>query len=856
MTRSLPRFHLHQRDLLQGDWFLCAAPPAGPEQTAPPADSLWWPIRQAMPAAAALRELGRWSLDDNARRFDAEDWWYRLRFDTAPPNADERLVLGFDGLATLAQVWLNGQSLLSSSNMFVAHECEVNALLQPAGNELLIRFSALDAQLAVKRKRPRWRAPMVEHQQLRWFRTTLLGRTPGWSPPAAVVGPWKDIWLERRADLDLKTLDIATAVNDGDGLFTCRLDLEPLGRHGIEAASLQLERGGRSWVQRLTRVPDSWRFSGELRIPEVDLWWPHTHGEAALYQASLHIRMADGPAKTIDLGRMGFRTVTLDTGNGGLALRINGATIFCRGACWTPLDPVTLRSPARETRDAVAQARLAGMNLLRVSGTMAYEDAHFYDACDEQGMLVWQDFMFANMDYPQDDPAFMACVAIEAGQQLQRWQARACLVLLCGNSEVEQQAAMWGAPRELWQPGLLGKALAELCAELAPGTPYWPSSAHGGAFPHQASEGSCSYYGVGAYLQPLSDARRAAVKFASECLAFANIPSPATLARLPGGPQARMHHAAWKARSPRDLGAGWDFDDVRDHYLQVLFNVDARQLRYADHERYLLLGRVTTGEVMAASFNEWRRPASSCRGAMVLFLRDLWAGAGWGLVDDRGAPKACYHYLKRALQPVTVMLSDEGLNGLQVHLINERGEARTVELELTAWREGDTQVASTSTPMTLAPRSAQSLNSLDLFDHFIDLTDAYRFGPRSCDAVVATLRDPQKKPLAQAFYFPGGLSALMENDIGLTARAIMLDDHTACLTVATRQLAQGVHLEAPGYEADTDYFHLAPNTEMELFLRATSTHPLMGWVRSVNSKKAAQIEMAPPVCSQQPEQTK
>ena len=185
-----------RRQLLSGDWRMCALAPG---EAAPPADdkARWHHLSAPWPAAAALRERGLWSLDDPPRSFDSQDWCYRLLFD-APTGQRQGVVLGFDGLATLAQASLNGEPLLASTNMFVSHECEVGALLRDRGNELALRFSALEPGLQQRRPRPRWRTPMVAHQQLRWLRTTLLGRTPGWSPPAAAVGPWRDIWLEPR----------------------------------------------------------------------------------------------------------------------------------------------------------------------------------------------------------------------------------------------------------------------------------------------------------------------------------------------------------------------------------------------------------------------------------------------------------------------------------------------------------------------------------------------------------------------------------------------------------------------------------------------------------------------------------
>jgi beta-mannosidase len=838
-----------RRPALAGDWRVCAVAAGDP---VPAENEGWHAIPSPMTAAAALRHLGLWSLDGAPRAFDAQDWWYRLRFD-APRGPKGRMVLGFDGLATLAQAWLNGEPLLTSTNMFVSHECEVGDRMRDSGNELLLRFGALEPELQPRRPRPRWRTPMVAHQQLRWFRTTLLGRTPGWSPPAAPVGPWRDVWLARREEVSVRTLGLEARVEGSTGIVTCRLQLEAAAHSGNASVDLRLERGGRVEIQRLDWDGATQTFQGQLRIHDVDLWWPHTHGQPALYNASAVIRMnGSAQAAIIGIGRLGFRTIEVDTADGDFALSVNGVAVFCRGACWTALDPVSLRCEAGACHAAVAQARTAGMNMLRVAGTNVYEEDHFYDACDELGILVWQDFMFANMDYPAADAAFGASVELEVRQQLQRLHARPCLAVLCGNSEVEQQAAMWGAPRESWSCGLFDTTLPRLCAELAPRTPYWPSSAHGGAFPHQANSGTTSYYGVGAYLRPLEDARRAELRFATECLAFANVPAPAAIARMPGGPSTRVHQPGWKERSPRDLGAGWDFDDVRDHYLNMLFHTDVQALRRVDHERYLALGRIATAEVMAASFAEWRRPASTCRGALVLMLRDLWAGAGWGLVDDAGVPKACWHALRRVLQPLTLFFTDEGVNGLFVHVVNEAAHEQRVEVELSAWRDGDVKVAAGSKTVAAPARGGCSVTGVELLGHFMDLGYAYRFGPLPCDAVVATLRDGLGQVLAQAFHFPGGLPAAVQTDIGLSASLARLDAGTAELSVRTQRFAIGVHFDIAGFTADDEHFHLPPQRERRIRLHGTGPLPPSALVHALNSAKPARVTAAA-VSAPQPE---
>ncbi|MBV9913544.1 MAG: hypothetical protein JOZ93_13260, partial [Sinobacteraceae bacterium] len=829
-ARSIPEY---RRELLNRPCELASTAAHCVQSPADPAfQHLQWRTTHACGTVASLLQtLGHWSLEGPERPFDAEDWWYRIRFDRPrPSDSHELALLGLDGIATLAQGWLNGALILTSDNMFVAHEIDVSDLLRGA-NELVICVRSLDAQLAIRRPRPRWRAPMVANQRLSWVRTTLLGRTPGWSPPAAAVGPWRPIWLEARRHVKIGAPRVRTYLNEEDGHIELSCEIVPFANTYLGAVTLHLRRGNRTFQAELQRNGATSEFSGTLVVETIERWWPHTHGQPALYECWMEID-ADGQRIAAPLGSVGFRHIEIERRAGNFAVRINGQSVFCRGANWTPLDCVTLQSTPAALDEVLDQVVAAGFNMLRISGATIYESDQFLDGCDARGLLLWQDYMFANMDYPQGDAAFEASVRLEATQQLSRLCGRPCLAVLCGNSEAEQQAAMWGAPRERWQQDLFYRVLAEVSAELAPDTCYWPSSAHGGAFPHQTDQGTVSYYGVGAYLRPLTDARRAAVRFATECLALANVSESAP---EDGDSAVRVHTPAYKARVPRDLGAGWDFDDVRDFYLQELFATDPRALRYAQPERYLQMSRIVSGEVMAGAFREWRRNRSGCHGALIWFLRDLWAGSGWGIVDAHGRPKAPYYFLRRLLQPRALFLTDEGGSGLSAHLVNERPEAVQANLQIQLLRDGRINVGTYSKDVQLAAHSNTSVNCATLLQGFADLTYAYRFGPPLCDVVHAALTTLDGALIAEDCHFPLGFET-PQSDVSLQAEAHMLDSDHARLSLQCAQVARYVTLQFPGFRAADQYFHLMPGRARSIELqRIAMTDSLCGEVRALNS---------------------
>ena len=796
-----------------GGWSMCrtlADAVAAPEAFGPAL--AWHPAPVPGTAAEALAAGGGWTGREPLHLHE-HDVWYRTEL-----TGEGAATLRFEGLAGLVEVWFAGRVVARSTSMFETLRVAVDG-----AGELALCARSLRRALAGQR-RGRWRPRLIRDPEIRNVRQTLLGQMPGWCPEIDVVGPYRPVVIERAPPPRVRLM---ARWSEAGAALELRVD-------GVVGEGGRVVVGGRSLPLRA--AADGWVAAGVLE--GLSPWWPHTHGEPALYPVAIEVG-----ARRIELTPVGFRNVCVDRGPDGGDVRLiwNGRRVFCRGVVWTPPDLMSLGHPDA-TEAALTELRRQGANMVRLPGTGTYETAAFHACCDRLGLMVWQDFMFASLDYPAD-AAFRAHVAAEADELVERLGGSPSLAVLCGGSEVAQQAAMLGLPMEMWSSPLFDEVLASAAARAeVPYLPHSPGSPTRAELPFSADRGVSHYYGVGAYLRPLDDGGVARVRFASECLALAHVPDAQSLdVMFPG---LSLADPAWTAGVPRDGGASWDFADVRDHYLERLAGVDPRALRTSDPRRYLDLSRAVSCAVVSAVYDVWRDPEHGCGGGLVWFNRDVRPGAGWGVVDHAGARKPVWHALSQAWAATALLIADRGLDGLRLCVLNETAAPLAARLTLTCLRDGRQPVIGGSREVEVAAWGAVHVDSRTLFGRFFDVTYAYRFGPPAHDVTVAELTDGSGVLLASAVHLPGGPGLQPVTDVGLRAVAVPQGDGWA-LTVTAERFAQYVHVRHEGVRADAGWFALWPGRARTIQLRRTAgAFDPHGEVAATNARVCAAYRLA------------
>jgi len=720
---------------LSGDWGLKRRDPARDVGADCADDDGWIPARVPGTVHEALLAAGRipdpfYGLNErDAQWVGEQDWLYRRAFDVDPSFLEAGPVtLCCDGLDTVATVWLNGERVLSADNMFVPWRVDVGASLRPGRNILAIVFES--ALRVGKAREAEWGARTVWNGDASrvYVRKAQYHYGWDWGPCLLTAGPWRPIRLEaasarivdahcvvevaddlRDAAVSIRVTVEADPPDAGAGALGVRLRLiDPRGAV-VGQADLPVEGGGAGAAAH--------RFV----VPDPELWWPNGYGAQPLYRLETTLMRGDTALDLLErrLGLRGLRLLQepVDGERGtGFVFEVNGMPIFCGGANWIPADSFTTRLTPQDYRTQLEQAAAAHMVMLRVWGGGIYEDDAFYDGCDEVGLLVWQDFMFACGMYPAH-ASFQRSVRAEAEAQVRRLRHHACLALWCGNNEdysVAQSlgvyddavAAADAAATDFPARAIYEGLLPEICARLDPTRPYWPGSPYGGADTNDQTVGDRHTWDVwhGA-MAPYQDYPRYEARFVSE-FGMEAASARATIESVTPPeeryPQSRtMDYHNKSTDGPRRLAA------YLDDTLRARDTLDD----------YIYATQFVQSEALGAAYRSWRRrwqgPGRyAVAGALVWQLNDCWPVTSWAIVDAARRPKPAYYTIRRELAPLVVGLArvPEGAAAWAVNATRDTVEGTLV---VRGYGTDGAERFARERRVTLAPNRATELGTID-----------------------------------------------------------------------------------------------------------------------------------------------
>ena len=673
---------------------------------APLTDGDWIDISAPGDVYLALHAAGRIPdpFGDRAEKDCAwikdKEWWQRADFEAPALASNQRLMLTFEGLDTFATVWLNGERIGASDNMFRDLTIDIGAKVQPGMNRLAVCFTPTSTAV-IDKVMPVWSiiADPISETKRNFVRKAQFGWGWDWGPRLPTVGIWKPVTLKVETIAALQTVKFTTLeISEARDHARVSVDVSADSAHAAKlSADITLTSPDGAVAAARTVDLSEHGVTAEFGITDPKLWWTPELGAPDLYTLKVVLK-ADGAPIDQRVLNVGVRTIVLDQSPDPdepdatfFRFILNGVSIFARGVCWIPASSFVGAVDEAHYKKLLDMAADANMNMIRVWGGGVYEHDAFYDLCDQRGLLVWQDFMFACAPYPEHEPAFVENVRAEVRHQIERLRNHPSLALWCGNNECHAVQGFMNRLTKQNEP-LLGalyydEMMPEEVGRLDPTTAYWPSSPFGGPVENSHNSmlmGDVHDWTVWHGLPP-TPRDRAVGGFDHSPAGIAYTRYAEDMARFIGeyGIQASPVMETLKRALPedqRELGSPALLNRIKDRPKD---KVDAMILPVTGMpetlDEYVDFTQITQAEGLKFGIEHFRRRTPHCSGSLIWQYNDCWPGISWSLVDYYGFGKASYFYVKRAYAPV--MASFKALDDGSVELWVTNDTMKAVEGE-------------------------------------------------------------------------------------------------------------------------------------------------------------------------------
>ena len=628
---------------------------------------------------------------------DKLDWNYRTSFDVNDYYFNyDAIELDFLGLDTYADVFLNDSLIYSSENMFVGNTIDVKKNIKKGTNELLVKFkSPIDVGIQ-KFDNLGYSLPDNAND------LSEIGKVPGnkkvgvferkapysfgwdWGPRLVTSGIWRPINIKFWNNFKISDFHVTQNIVDNDAFIEAELEvISFLDNKNIVAKVYVDDNIITNDLVHLKSGNN--KFSIPFTINEIERWWPNGMGDQKLYDIRveiLHQNYFASSSKSI-----GLRTIELITEKDSIGnsffFKVNGIPTFMKGVNYIPQDVFLPRVEDSDYKNIISAAAEANMNMIRVWGGGIYEDDLFYDLCDEYGLLVWQDFMFACAMYPGNE-SFLKSVEEEATYNVKRIRTHPSLALWCGNNEVLSAWENWGWKKDIIESqsqeiadtifksydDIFHKILPEIVQKLDSNTDYWsssPSSSTG--IKESLTSGDAHYWGVWWGKEPFSTYEEKIPRFMSE-FGFQSFPEFSSVKKYTNPSDYDIYSDVMKSHQRSSIG-----NITIEEYMRRDYNIPE------SFEHFLYVSQLLQAEGISLGMEAQRRNRDICMGSLYWQLNDCWPVASWSSIDYYGKWKALHYKTKKSFQE-SILSFHKKDDDVSVYFITDNLESQKLKFDI------------------------------------------------------------------------------------------------------------------------------------------------------------------------------
>ncbi|MEO9501371.1 beta-mannosidase [Nonlabens ulvanivorans] len=707
--------------------------------------------------------------EDSLQWITEEDWIYETVFALDKETlTKEHITINFEGIDTYASIELNGHEILETDNAFLNWQVDVKAFLEEE-NELYV---TIKSPIEIEKQKAEANPYTLPEGNRVYTRKAQYQYGWDWGPKLNTMGIWKPVYLEAYDDFKIDDVYIKqNFVQDSTANLTAQIKLSD---KRTELLHYKIKvNDSLYWEQDYQPKAQEDEFEIHFEIPQVQLWWPHNIGEPYLYDIEVLVYKE---GKLIDSQKLktGIRTIELvnepDEHGTSFFFKVNDVPVYMKGANYIPQNSMQDLVTDDHYEKLLSDVKEANMNMLRVWGGGIYENDIFYEKCDEKGILVWQDFMFACTMYP-GNARFRESVTNEITQQITRLRNHSSIALWCGNNETSEAWHNWGwqegrsqAERDsIWEDyrAIFQIAMPKYVSELT-NEPYWESSPeYGRGNPKYEFEGDAHDWRVWHDAYPFEHFEEHVPRFMSE-FGFQSHPSYEAIRYINNDGTINIKSDDYSSHQKHARG-----NELIREYMERDFPVPTND------EDYVYVSQLLQAYGISKGIQAHRRAKPYNMGTLYWQLNDCWPVVSWSSIDYFGNWKALHYQVKRDFENVLISNVVEN-DTLKTYVVNDHLETEVGDFEILFKDFNGTvlyrEFEDSSTAFVVAG-SSELVNSIDLKKVNVDLSEIYVITKYGNQEVISFLEKPKNLKLPKqevkikSLKTEGGYKITLKSDV-------------------------------------------------------------------------------------------